>query len=338
VQCAFLGYDVTLGADSRADFVSLHYRNYPRFANNSCAPITHLASCDDVGFVKLQHAHLHRVHDAPTVFVAVVIDTMRPALVPHFVKHYMDLGVRAENFVIVVHMGTRATTNSEQVKTYLIASNIAFVEWWGEFTTGGKIFHLLHALQISRASDFVVWADLDEFHEFDATLRSLDYVSVYNFFVVNGCNTLAGHFIDRVAPNGALAEIQPDVDLQLQFPLRCNVTQQLLNAGVRKTLLTSAALRADGGHHAVPGNRYFELRGMAYLLPNISPAERTSLVCRKRLRTSHFKWTAGTIEYLASRSKSFKERNIPWWKESQRLVDSAAKFGQVLVDKSHCET
>lgn len=316
-----LGYSVELANGAFADYASLHESD-PKFVNNSCAPITHVASCDDVGFVKLTHARVARASEAPAVFVAAVVDTMRPALVPHFVKHYIDLGVQAENFLIVLHMGADAV-RAARVKSFLLASKIAFVEWWGEFTTGSKHFHLLHALSITRPSDFIVWADLDEFHEFGSVLRSLDHAAVVNFFRVNRCNALSGNFVDRVASSGELAEIQPDVDIQLQFPLRCNVTTRLMRGGSRKTLLTSAALRTDGGHHAVPPKHYFEVRGMAYLLPSVPMHDRMPSVCHGLVKTAHFKWTAGALEYLTVRSQVFKAKNIPWWIESQRFLKEA---------------
>lgn len=336
VHCEFLGYPVDLRDDgSRADRVSLHSSDR-RFANNSCAPITHLSSCDDVGFVRLAHARVSRaVRDAPAVFVAVVMDTVRPALVPHFVKHYMGLGVRAEHFVVVVNMND--TADAQRVKAFLIDAKLAFVEWWGEFTTGVKHFHLLHALSLVRQGDFVVWADLDEFHEFGDLLPSLDYKSVAGFFRANRCNALQGVLVDRVALNGELADFQSDVDIHLQFPLRCNLTHQLVYGEERKTLVTAASLVPDGGHHSVPSRLYFEERGMAYLLRNPIMQERSVRVCRGLVQSSHFKWSRGLMSYLTQRSSMFKAKHIPWWVESQRVVDRAGKRQAIDVQK-FCQT
>jgi hypothetical protein len=318
-----LGYSIALPDNSRADFVGLHNAD-ARFANNSCAPITHLYSCDDVGTVKLAHARVSRAaNDAPAVFVAAVIDTMRPALVPHFIKHYRDLGVRADHFVLVVHMNK--SDDARQVTAFLSDANIPFVEWWGPFTTGVKLFHLLHALSITRANDFVVWADLDEFHEFAPFLPSLDHRSVANLFRANRCNSLQGRLVDRVALNGDLPQFQPDIDIQQQFPLRCNLTTNLVYGDPRKTVLTPASLITDGGHHAVPLLLYFLERGTTYLLPNQAMQNHTSRVCGGMMQTSHFKWSAGVFDYLIQRSQVFREKKIPWWMESQRVVDRASK-------------
>jgi hypothetical protein len=319
---ANLGYNVRIDSTSVADYASLHTRSV-KFLNDSCAPITFPDSCDDVGFVKLAYARVSRaVDDSPAVFVAVVIDTSRRALLTHFLAHYTRLGVRKENFIIVLHVGESMSDDGAYIKALLIKDGFPFVEWWGVFTTGAKAFHLLHALQITHATDYIVWADLDEMHNFSPLLSSLGYDIVSKYFKSNSCTAMRGKLIDRVAASGLLEVVREDVDLAIQFPLRCNLTSRVVKGTGFKTLLTAANIRTDGGHHLVPALSYFEVRGLSYLLPK--PLVYRSRVCMRLAETSHYKWTEGAVEYLANRMKNFKEKNIPWWVESQRVLKQAS--------------
>jgi hypothetical protein len=295
------------------------WKKLARYSNLSCAAFSTATSCDDFGEVSFaayveprkQHATQEKI------FLAAVVDVKRPLLVQHFITHYKSLGVELADFLIVVNFQDVSEQNSRGAKTVkksLERCNISFVSWTGPFTTGVKHVHLLHLVSTRVSThDWIIWADSDEFHHFP--MRVVDFVDLVGR---NSSTAVRGYLVDRLAREGELHPIRAGQNIQVQFPLQCQITTRLLKGNIRKVVLTKGSY-VDAGHHAIPSWAYFSDRGTAHLLPPWLTQSRVSW-WNDSVYIAHYKWTAGAVEYLKSRMATYSERKLSWWPESSRLV------------------
>jgi hypothetical protein len=250
------------------------------------------------------------------IYLACVLDAKRPLLVDHFVRHYVHLGVPKSQFLFVLNVAAADAPNAVAVVVSALRRHqISFLRWTGTFTPGVKLLHLLHLVSArARATDWIVWADLDEFHHFpmplDKFTADIDR---------NGSNVVQGNLVDRLTMSGALVAVKAGVNIGTQFPLQCRITHMLLNGDTRKTVLTRGSIYVDAGHHAVPPRAYFEERGMGHLLPPWV-YQANARIAKLHVFVAHYKWTLGVQSYAKERAQNFQELGIGWWHESHRLA------------------
>jgi hypothetical protein len=100
-----------------------------------------------------------------------------------------------------------------------------------------------------------------------------------------GRGFVRGRLIDRLAPGGALVDIQPEPPLWEQFPMTFPVTRKLLGGWDRKVCATLARVAlADGGSHAL---RLGWGTLWDYRLTHYRPR-----LPERRVEIHHFKWDA----------------------------------------------
>ena len=207
------------------------------------------------------------------VFLATVVydDTQ---LVPHFLRHYAALGV--DTILIAAHdsvykavaataQGFPAFVDRVECAHFDCAQKLSFEKE-------------LLARHGAGPGDFVIYCDIDEFHEYPAPLAE-----IMRRMAENDIAAVRGQFVDRLARDGRLASIQSTTDLFSQFPIACRVSRDILQAFDEKIMLCRGWVSINSGHHKslnascgpapVPGN-YF---------------------------VHHFKWTAGLIARLRKR-------------------------------------
>lgn len=287
-----------------------------KFSNLSCSPFTAAGACEPLGQVVLQNYNPLPRNATRAIFLACVFDTKRPMLVEHFIKHYLQLGIEANNFLIVLNEGGDGDSVAAGfVQSVLARFAIAFSVWRGPFSTGVKLVHLLHVLSTRvRASDWIVWADMDEFHHFPRKLPL--FVAE---LALNGSDAVVGYLVDRLTMSGELVPIKPNVNIGAQFPMQCRITSSLLKGSTQKTILTRGTSMVDGGHHAVPPRQYFDERGCGHLIP--AWATQRPRQYREQVYIAHYKWSLGVQAYARARADQFKQFGIDWWVESDRLAN-----------------
>lgn len=201
-------------------------------------------------------------------------------LLPHFIRHYARLGFT--DLVVAIHSDAtpydwdslRAENSSMQIHLeecyrgcQLAHRDAALVNW-------------LRVRYVADWNDWNAWADLDEFYEYPCDLRELSLHPTIN--------TIVGHFVDRVAEDGSLPEIQPDVPLEVQFPREVFLTQRIVRGCVRKVMLFRGANLIRTGHHQLCRERAWIRQG----------------------RVHHFKWTSQVLEHLSDRV-AFRAGKLP---------------------------
>ena len=176
-------------------------------------------------------------------------------LLPHFLKHYTKLGVT--QFICSIHDTEEfAQLVRDKSKGYDLIIDGVFQEPYipNEASYKRNILD-----KYCDPEEWVVIADLDEFHEYLPTdLDGVDYVS--------------GRMMDRFSSDGKLKQIT-DEDIFQQFP----VEKEYSTGCLSKVVMMKAKNKLIPGHHFLDG---------------------TGIAHKSIVKVHHFKWHAGLLTSL----------------------------------------
>lgn len=250
----------------------------------------------------------------------------------HFIRHYLDLGIRPQDFVVALHSDKRDFL--EPTKKILRQYGIEPRKTWlGAYDAkrAGKLKRELQREFIPRR-DWVVHADLDEFHEYPVPLA--EYLEERE-----GCreNVVVGCFVDRITADGSLPHIQhvSQGSIFEQFPRCADIVGGVKNGLVLKYMAFRAYFKATGGNHSVkrpPRTLLRPLRRQTRPRRNdglnaLSFEERIQL----DVRVHHFGWSLDTIEKSRERLIRLRILGYSWSEESQRFLDALDNEGRLQV-------
>lgn len=216
------------------------------------------------------------------------------ALLPHFLRHYLGLGVRPERVRLILNAPDRDTPGLREAGAVLDRLGVAGPEVWIAPYTSGTMWEKRRELQdrLAGPEDWVLSADVDEFHEYPEPLDAfLDRCARL------GVTCAQGPMIDRLAPEGRLSPVRETPALAEQFPIEADVMGTIGGEGThhnRYGTVKIMAVRGDvmpsrGGHHPQGGHPVSHLYGapLADLPRIVQPGFRLGLP----LRVHHFHWT-----------------------------------------------
>ena len=222
------------------------------------------------------------------------------ALLPHFLRYYIGLGISPDRFHIILNSPTTDAPGLVEARAVLTAQGVEPEEEWVEPYTSDAMWEKRREVQrrVAAPTDWVLSADVDEFHEFPAPLGE-----VLAYCEGRGVNCVQGVFVDRLAPGGRLAEVEPEPSIWDQFPVEADVICTLRRpegSGFRYGTVNIMACRGDvlpsrGGHHPLRDGRsvsYLFGRPLAEF-PWITEAGFRFAV---PFRVHHFKWTEGLLD------------------------------------------
>jgi hypothetical protein len=195
-------------------------------------------------------------------------------LLPFSLAHYARLGL--DRLLLVVHAGLSPGARvparvTEWARTF--GAEIAGVRS-GEFV-GTRRDREAALARVARPDDWVVLADLDEFHAYPGPLR--DVVAACE---ANGYDYVTGELVDRVACDGGFPPIGTR-PLSEQFPAAVRLTANVCGGDVAKVVLARAGVRVTEGQHRA--------------LEGVACPPRTQYV-----PVHHFKWDAGVFQRARS--------------------------------------
>ncbi len=227
------------------------------------------------------------------------------ALLPHFLAHYRDLGIKAGAAHVILHAPEASYPGVAEARETLAAFGHEAAEIWTDPYSSGAMWERRRALQerVAGPRDWIVNADVDEFHEYPAPLAEVqDWCASLNITCVQG------PFIDRIAPDGTLAPVRAAPSLDAQFPIKAEAMLQIAGTdgahdqyGTVKLMLHRADVQPSrGGHHprADRGEiRYALRRPLAEFQEITYPPFRFS----HPFRVHHYKWTDTLITGMQRR-------------------------------------
>lgn len=146
-------------------------------------------------------------------------------------------------------------------------------------------------------------ADCDEFQAYPDGLRqALEYCDANRFEFVEGC------LVDRLASDGRLSTVSSLSDLWTQFPLGGFISARVNGAVVNKIVAMKGHVRLGQGQHQAASGRGCP-------------------VSRLYVPVHHFKWQAGLIERLTTRTAIPEFMNGLYHRECRRFIEHFQKEG-----------
>jgi hypothetical protein len=187
------------------------------------------------------------------LYTSVAADYDGATMLPHFINHYLALGVKPENFLVVVnHNPEKVDTFSgvdlvESVTTVLDTFHIPYRLWLEQYSSEKLMKIRYEMLNTAAWGDWIIHADSDELHEYGVK-------SVVKFLAqadLEGVNEIKGTLVDRVSATGELSPIQPDQDIFQQYPNKCQVIKNVVGSRDTKAMAYKSYWRTDRGNHQV---------------------------------------------------------------------------------------
>lgn len=217
-------------------------------------------------------------------------------LLKHWVRYYTGLGVPPERFRMSL-LSTDLSDNMGRVAEWLIEQGIMPQRC----IPGSLQFNPLtdHEERVRIRSelppdDWIIPVDADEFYGYPEPIP-LRLARVE----AEGCDGIAGWFVDRIAADLSLPEVLDEPSLFEQFPLETQLTRHI-NGCPHKILACKNHYKMICGHH----NTYDGPR------PNYSP---------EQFKVHHFKWTKGVRQRVA-RHLSLKDERYVWQHEARNTL------------------
>ena len=177
--------------------------------------------------------------------------------------------------------------------------------------------NLLLNEHVSR-DDWVVHADLDEFHIYPSALQ--DFLDACD---ATGYSFILGEWADRIAANRRLVPIKRSPSLWCQFPLVAELST-LSGGWVRKVCAAKGFHRSgDGGTHSVD-------LGLSSK-ENYAQSVRHKECYPTPLTIDHFKWDSTVIQRLERRLHFYRSKGLKMYQASERLLMRLPRNGELDV-------
>jgi hypothetical protein len=241
----------------------------------------------------------------------VLISTCEPSrlrLVPQFISHYRAQGV--ERFLLSLQIEpTLADAEVQRAR----AAAAALAESLN-IPPLRELHVKFDAMSLRRhhdwiqftecyPSDWIVWADIDEFHMFGGDLRCLA-----ESWKRAGFNAARGAFVDRIARDGRLPPFDPSRSIWAQYPVGCNLTREIAGGLTTKVTIARQFVRIEHGNHSPvsPGRTAWALDGMPIF---------------------HFKWDAAVVPRLRLRLTEDWKSRCWWWTQSDAVLTAISEHG-----------
>lgn len=225
-------------------------------------------------------------------------------LAGHFLDHYTKLGVEPDKIHIILHADSEDAPALEQAREILSAYGAEPGEIWIGPYTSGELWARRQALQarIAEEDDWVLSADIDEFHEYPLELEK--FLAACDKDAVTA---VQGPLLDRLAPGGKLEPVDPDKPLTAQFPIEADVMCPIgkipgeddATGTVKLMAFKARILPGLGGHNPLPGPGIVFAAGQA--LASFAAIKEPDFRFNQPVMVHHYKWTERVMEHIQQR-------------------------------------
>lgn len=226
----------------------------------------------------------------------------RIELLPQFLCYYRKMGV--DVFICGIWNGK----NNPLWNEVNDASIIKVESFSGSFSgrRDSESQNLLRKKYV-KPDEWFCCADLDEFYVID------DYNNFNDLTIAaeeESAELVWGRFVDRITSDGTIPE-NVENDIWEQFPLEIELTRNVANGCCEKVILSKGKIPINPGHHY-----FFEPDYKAFI---------------KIGKVMHFKWWGKLVDYLYFRLNHYKKLGLPWYQESEKLIEYINQHNGRLV-------
>ena len=221
------------------------------------------------------------------------------SVLPHMLRHYRALGI--ESFFVHVNQADENDPILEEVRAVCEVTSVSTgpAAW-----RDNRAVH--RAVMAKHPDDWFIVADQDELQIYPLSLEEL-----FDECGRRGYDFIEGTLVDRLAPGGVFAEVDPQRSIWEQFPIEALVTAALLGGEPRKVVAAKGHVALTGGQHNASNGRG-------------CPVEECHVAVH------HFKWTAGIVERLRARAALLRARGLGFAEESERLLRYVDEHGAAI--------
>ena len=222
------------------------------------------------------------------IFTSVAADYDGAVLLKQFVHHYTDLGIKPENFLVVINSKSGFRTREFDACAQILDNlGIPYHEWLTQYSSEVMYKHRMQLLEKVPPTDWIVHADNDEFHSYGGK-SVIDFLKEMD---KKGYNEVRGTYVDRVSKSGELSKLKEEPGMFQQFPLRCSVIKTVAGGRDFKTMAYKGYWRTDRGNHQVlraarakaylsgPGRGDGDLEDVYHLTPYAKYPEKYKYQC-----------------------------------------------------------
>lgn len=220
-------------------------------------------------------------------------------LLPHFLKHYSNLGVDHIIFICDISIKNYIQSTFEYKNIiYLIKDDSSLFLPKGQ--TGQNDSNRINMVK-NQINSWYVPADLDEFHiiepfESFAELKQ-DCDLTHAYFVKS-------IMVDRVAHGDHIpANIDLKIKIDDQFPVKKDITTTIMEAHTDKCILAHPDIDIGPGHHNIINNHN---QYASY---------------KKTFFTNHYKWFGDVFKIEQFKMNERKKTGLMYYQEQQRLLE-----------------
>jgi len=228
------------------------------------------------------------------------------ALLPHFIDYYKSLGIKAQNMHFILQATKTDIPEMDSALAILNQYDITPTEIWIAPYTSATMWEKRREIQqkVANDDDWVISADVDEFHEFPDELHT--FLAYCN---KKGINCIQGVFIDRLTADGTLAPIKDSPPLWEQFPVQadviCTIRQEEQKGWETGTVNIMACkgylLPKIGGHSPISNGKPVKYIFGSSQLVYFNGIKNSSTRFMIPLRVHHFKWNKALMTSLKKR-------------------------------------
>lgn len=227
-------------------------------------------------------------------------------LLYHFFDFYSRQGI--DDFYIILQAQDKGEKRIAAARKILREFDVTEkYTWTGEYSSPQLYNYMLAAVKKIDKKDWIILADIDEFHNFPIPARQF-----LRECENGGANCIRGRILDKVASDGTLKIIEKDMPIDQQFPLSADITKRLAKANTAKIAAFKRPLVPGKGHHHIVKKKW-----QAKYWDEI-------------LDTHHFKWDSLVFGRIEKRYKYYLEQKIDWYKESERVYQYLLKYKQFI--------
>lgn len=242
----------------------------------------------------------------------------------HFVRHYERLGVAPENMRFLLQTTDPDSPRLREAREILERHGIPEGRLWSEPYSSRTMWEQRRRLQqeIAGPADWVISADVDEFHEYPAPLAE-----VVAWCEEQGHDVVQGPFIDRLPADGDLTDLPPpEKSIAEAYPVQTELRHHIgghtrnvnLGGSVNLMLIRGHVMPGIGGHNVAPGQETprHALGGPLWRFRRLA---KPRFLFGMPFLVHHYKWTAGLLDRIRERL------------EHQEMTPAAREYNEKVV-------
>lgn len=218
----------------------------------------------------------------------------RIEILPHFVKHYIKLGI--DKFIFCVWKGNK-NDKWDEIIDVLKKADVDYVmeQSFDSALYCGKDDSYYQNFIRKKYIDDDEWYVICDMDEFQSIENYSTYKNLLKDVKKEKCGYVGGILVDRVTNDGSIPKnLKVDENIFDQFPINHKMTYEVCKGWCRKSMMQIGEFKIENGHHFCNSNSF-----------------------SKQFLVYHFKWVGNIVETLQRRHDYYTKLNLPWKNESK---------------------